>query len=68
MDAIKLLKEIVNKGGIIGQSGKLYLENEVLAGSYIIECSFHLERQAMKKFWGKKLIEKIARFKKKHEN
>ena len=63
MDTIGLLKKIINKGGIVGSSGRLYLGNEMLAAQFIIECSKQLHAESVRALWGTQLMKEINSFK-----
>lgn len=62
MEATVLLKKIINKGGVIGSCGELYVCDEDLASKYIIECSQQLYAESVKTLWGKQLVEQIGSF------
>jgi hypothetical protein len=62
MKSTALLKKIINKGGLIGSCGKLYVFDEGLATQYIIECSKQLHSEAIRNLWGKKLVEQIESY------
>ena len=66
--ATELLQEIVNKGGLIGQCGRHFLNNEELAAKFIIACSVQCQYKVTFEKWGKKLENKIKNFAKVVQN
>ncbi len=66
MDPVIILKKIIDKGGVIGTSGKLYVKDKYLASKYIIECREQLHpNSCVFSLWGKELVKEITDYDKK---
>ncbi|MCW3076121.1 MAG: hypothetical protein JWO32_730 [Bacteroidetes bacterium] len=58
---IKILKEIINKGGLMGYVAKMYLNDESLAHQFILECAQQCHNKQAIDFWGTELTQKIIK-------
>jgi hypothetical protein len=64
METLILLKEIINKGGLIGTCAKFYETDEEKAAQFINECSEQCHVQNIQEFWGEELIKNIIQYRK----
>ena len=52
----RIMSGIMRKGGLLGNCAKLYINDEIMAHNFIIECSEQCHLQLATEYWGKKLI------------
>ena len=57
-----ILKRIVNKGGLMAVCAKLYLNDEVMARQFIIDCSEQCRYELAIEYWGNKLVLDIIEY------
>lgn len=57
----KLLKQIIEKGGLLGECAKTWLNDEEKVNLFLKECSEMCNTPVAKKLWGDKLIRAIIR-------
>lgn len=57
-----ILKNIISKGGLMGDCAKLYLNNEVMTHRFIIECSEQCHHELAIEYWGNELVLDIINY------
>ena len=62
MSSRKLLYQIIQKGGLMADCARQYINDEALAQKFILECSTQCHNKVLKRQWGKKLISEIKNF------
>lgn len=61
---LKILNGIISKGGLMADCAKLYLNDEVMAHQFIIECSEQCHHELAFEYWGNKLVLNIIKYSK----
>jgi hypothetical protein len=61
---LKILNDIISKGGLMASCAKLYLNDEVMAHQFIIECSEQCDQVLAKEYWGNELVFDIINYSK----
>lgn len=61
---LKILNDIISKGGLMAGCAKLYLNNELVAHQFIIECSEQCHLLLAKEYWGEELVIDIVKYRK----
>lgn len=61
-EATEILKQIIEKGGLLGQCGKFYLNDSQNAACFIKECSEQCHNKSAINQWGEKLVSDIKKF------
>jgi len=56
----KLLKKIIDKGGLLGACAEIYLNDDEKSSLFILECSEHCHSPSMLKHWGNELVDEIT--------
>ena len=59
---ISILRGIISKGGLMADCAKLYLNNELMAHQFIIECSEQCHQELAIEYWGNKLVLDIIKY------
>jgi hypothetical protein len=62
MESQNLLAQIVERGGLLGQCAKMYLNDEVKAKQFVRECFEQRDNPSMQKYLGEKLLSDIIKF------
>lgn len=60
-EASEILKQIIEKGGLVGQCGKLYLDDSEKAARFIKECNEQCHNELAINQWGEKLVSDIKK-------
>lgn len=65
-ESIVILKQIIEKGTMIGKCAKLFENDSVKADQFIKECAQQCHNKSAKELWGEKLTKAIIEYNKKH--
>lgn len=62
LDKVKILKKIIDKGGMMGYVAKLYIADDKKAHQFIIECAEQCHNQNAVTLWGNGLTREIIKY------
>lgn len=65
MERIRILNDIISKGGLMAACAKIYINDKEKAKEFIIECAEMCDSYVAKKHWGNQLIRDINQYKSK---
>lgn len=57
--ALNILNQIIDKGGLMGHTAKYYKHDEIKAHEFILECFEQCNNSAAVSLWGNDLIKEI---------
>jgi hypothetical protein len=63
MKATQIVKQIIDKGGVIGKCATAYKDDEILAGLYIGEMQQQVQHSSIRNLWGDALVKQVETFK-----
>ena len=63
-DRENIINTIISRGGLMANCAKLYLNNEIMAHLFIIECSEQCHQKLAVEYWGKELVSNIIKYSK----
>lgn len=64
METVRILNDIISKGGLMAACAKIYINDEDKAQKFLIECSEMCHSNLTKRYWGNKLIHDLIKYKK----
>lgn len=62
LEANEILNRIIDKGGLLAQCGKLYMDDPEKATQFIKECSEQCHNKSAVDQWGEMLVSDIKKF------
>lgn len=62
MNRTSIFNRIIDKGGIIGATAKIYFGDDKKMDEFIKECRDQCHNKAAKQFWGEELAQEIEKY------